>query len=341
MQTREMAAELLHEGYFGDHFHDPFIPERWVPSERAYVFLLCLLAVAGVLVILGHFARPAMAFSACVITYAMLCDRLHYHHNRWALACYVFILSLSPCDRAFALGAGDGATGPLWAMQLARIQVSIVYLASGGSKLFDPDWRSGAVLLNRMVRYAHVAVERGVPQGVVDFLQQPSVASLLAKGAITTELFLAFALQSRRLRLVAIFVGIVFHFAIELTSAVELFGLTTMAAYLLFATPESRTRSLRYDPTRRPAVALALVVRKLDWLARFRVEAWAPDAVTVTTSRSFVVTDRDESVHTGFSAVMTLIRALPLFFPLWAIIQVFVPRNLNRKTRRHEELEVG
>ena len=333
LQTWEMASELLGEGYFGDHFHEPFVPEAWVPSERTYVLLLCLQAVGAVLVVVGHFARPAMAFCAAAMTYAMLCDRLHYHHNRWALACYVFLLSMSPCDRAYALGARrDDAVGPLWAMQLARVQVSIVYMASGGSKLLDRDWRSGAVLLDRMIRYGSDAIEHGVPRAMVEFFQQPAVASALAKSAISIELFLAFALQSRRLRLLALFVGIVFHVTIELTSAVELFGLTTMAAYLLFATPEARTRSLRYDPTRRKAVALAWTVRVLDWLARFRVEPWQPD--TVAASHSVVVTDREGHAHTGFAAAEATMRALPLLFPLWAILQL-VPRTMNRKLGSH------
>ena len=333
LQAWEMGAELLREGYFGDHFHDPFIPEAFVPSERAYVLLLCGLAVSGVCVLVGHLARPAMFFSACAITYAMLCDRLHFHHNRWALACYVFILSFSPCDECRVLFGPRAppqaqVTGPLWAMQLARIQVSIIDLASGGSKLLDPDWRSGAVLLDRMVRYGSIAVQRGTPAEVISFFQNPLVASIVSKGAITTELFLAFALQSRRTRLVALFVGFTFHVAIELTAAVELFGLTTMAAYLLFATPEARTRTLRYDPRRTKAVILARVVRALDWLARFDVRPWEEDAVSK--SRSFVATDPEGAAATGFTGVLVIMRALPALFPLWAVLHTVVPQRRRK-----------
>src|SRR5450631_2867625 len=98
-QVWETASEQIHEGYFGEHFHVSFLPESFVPSERGYTFIVCLQAVAAVLVVLGHFARPALALSSAAITYGMLCDRLHYHHNRWALACYVFLLALTPCDR--------------------------------------------------------------------------------------------------------------------------------------------------------------------------------------------------------------------------------------------------
>lgn len=323
LQVREMAAEQLSEGYFGAHFHFPFVAERFVPSERVFALILAAQAVCAVLVIVGHLARPALFFSGAAITYAMLCDRLHFHHNRWALACYAILLSFSPCDRARAMGSKPGASSePLWAVQLARLQVCIVYAASGSSKLFDRDWRSGAVLLDRMVRYGHVAIEKGVPQGVIAFFQQPSVAGLMAKGAIATELFLAFALLSRRFRIAAIFVGLCFHSAIELSSRVELFSFTTFAAYLLFATPDFRARSLRYDPTRRKAVILAWAVRGLDWLARFDVKPWEPEprGVSLETSRSFVVTDRDGKPRTGLAGVLALMRGLPLAFPIWAIL---------------------
>jgi len=319
LQTREMAMEQLDQGYFGNHFHWAYVPERFVPSERVYTLLLAAQAVCAVLVIVGHLARPALFFSGAATGYELLCDRLHFHHNRWALACYVILLSFTPCDRARALGASKTtATGDLWAVRLVQLQVSIVYVASGSSKLFDRDWRSGQVMLDRMVRYGHQAVEHGVPEGVIAFFQQPSVASLLSKGAIGTELFLAFALLSERLRIPAIFVGLCFHGAIELSARVELFSFTTFAAYLLFATPDARARTLRYDPTRKKAVALAWAVRLLDWLARFEVAPWEPDAVAK--GRSFVVTDRDGKPRTGVRAVMTLLRGVPLLFPIWCVL---------------------
>jgi hypothetical protein len=321
LQVWETAREQLDEGYFGSHFHFPYLPERLVPSAHVYTLILCTQAVCAVLVIVGHLARPALFYSGAAITYAMLCDRLHYHHNRWALACYALLLSFTPCDRARALGAKDGAaTGDLWAVRLAQLQVSIVYVASASSKLFDRDWRSGKVLFDRMVRYGHFALDRGVPEGVLHFFQQAPVASALAKGAIATELFLAFALLSRRLRIAAIFVGLCFHAAIELSARVELFSFTTFAAFLLFATPDARARSLRYDPTRRGARVLARAVRLLDWLARFEVAPWEPDAVS---SRSFVVADRDGKPRTGARAVLVLMRGLPLLFPIWAVVSPF------------------
>src|SRR6185312_3847781 len=127
VEARGMMLEQLDQGYFGAHFHVPFIPERFVPSQQVFAMILAAQAVCAVLVIVGHVARPALFFSAAAITYAMLCDRLHFHHNRWALACYAALLALTPCDRARALGARGGVptAGPLWAVRLAQLQVCI------------------------------------------------------------------------------------------------------------------------------------------------------------------------------------------------------------------------
>lgn len=45
------------------------------------------------------------------------------------------------------------AVGYLWPVLMLRIVVSSVYLTSGVTKLANPDWRSGLVLSDRVVRY--------------------------------------------------------------------------------------------------------------------------------------------------------------------------------------------
>ena len=83
-----------------------------------------------------------------------LCDRLQFHNNRWALYCYAALLAFAPCDRSFHLGPPPVTrVGPLWAARLAQIQLALIYVASGGSKLLDPDWRDGRVLLERFRLY--------------------------------------------------------------------------------------------------------------------------------------------------------------------------------------------
>jgi hypothetical protein len=319
-QGLSWARELTSDGYFGDVFHLPFIPEAIVPSRLVYTLILAALLILSVLIAVGHRARPAMLVSALVGVYVMLCDRLHFHHNRYSLFCFTGLLSLAPCDRSFLLTGGpetaSARVGPLWAQRLAQLQLSIIYIASGGGKLLDADWRDGLVLGDRFARYAHEAVDRGVPQAVVNLFLEPITASALAKLAIATELFLAIGLWRRRTRIFALWWGVWFHLTIELTSRVELFTWLTLSIYLLFVTPDTNARKLFFDPSRPKAVVYAKAVAALDWLERFEVKPWTPD--NLRTGHSLVVVRRDGSRATGVRALAMIARCIPLLFLLWA-----------------------
>jgi hypothetical protein len=314
------ARELLAQGYFGDGFHMPWIPERFVLPRTPYTVLTAARMLAAVLVVVGHRARPALLFSALAILYVILCDRLEYHHNRWALAVYSFLLAFAPCDRSYLLlGPSDeplDRTGPLWAQRLAQLQVSLIYLASGGSKLLDTDWRDGLVIADRIHRYGHVAVTRGVPEGLVSFFGRGDVSSAVAKVAIMTELLLAVGLWSRRARVVALWCGVWFHLTIQATSNVEVFTWLALATYGLFVTPDYKVRRLRYDPARAKGRVLALLARSFDWLGRFEVKAWEPD--DIAGGHSIVIVRRDGTPATGVRALAMAARCLPVLFPIWA-----------------------
>ena len=314
------ARELETDGYFGDHFHLALLPEALVPSRAVYTMILAARLLCAVLITVGSFPRSALLLSAFAALYTLLCDRIGYHHNRYALDCYAFLLAFAPCGRAFALvgppSTAASRTGLLWAGRLAQVQVSIIYLASGGSKLLDPDWRNGLVIADRFVRYGYLAIERGVPPAIVSLLSQPAATSGLAKLAIATELFLAFGLWMKRTRVFALWWGVMFHLTIEVTSQVETFTWLTLATYALFATPDVGGRRLFFDPSRVKGVALASLVAMLDWLGRFEVRPWEPDALKK--GHVIVVVRRDGSRATGIRALAMVARCVPLLFPLWA-----------------------
>jgi hypothetical protein len=316
----DAAREVERVGYFGDHFHLPMIPESLVASGTVYIVLIAARLVCAVLVTVGYFPRGALIASALMGLYTILCDRVGYHHNRYALDCFAFLLGFSPCGHALAL-AGPPSTpasrvGLLWASRLARLQVSIVYLASGGSKLGDEDWRSGVVIGERFAHYGWQAIERGVPRGLVELLSTPGATSAIAKVAIATELFLAFGLWTKRTRIFALWWGVLFHLTIEVTSQVETFTWLMLSMYALFATPDVGGRRLFFDPSRAKGVILARGVVALDWLARFEVRSWEPDMLKK--GHVIVVVRRDGSRATGIRALAMVARCVPLLFPLWA-----------------------
>jgi Vitamin K-dependent gamma-carboxylase len=309
LQVTARAWLELKVGYFGDVFHWPMIPEALVVPASGYEALLVAQALLAVLVVAGLRARAALFASAVLGMYVLFCDRLQFHNNRLALATYALLLAFTPCERRW----GSREEGPLWAARLAQVQVAIVYLASGGSKLIDPDWRDGRVILTRFLLYGENAVRNGVPRSVVDALSTPTVASLLAAVAIATEVSLAVAVWPRRTRAFALWWGVGFHLTIEATSRVEGFTWLTLAMYALFATPDVRARRFVYDEAKPWQRRAARVVRALDWLARFHFES----ATAGSGDQGIVVVQRDGTRARGIRAVPAVARAIPLLFPLW------------------------
>jgi hypothetical protein len=315
------AARELEDVYFGDVFHWPILSETLVPGRTVYAVLVVAQLLLAVLVVAGYLARPALVASALIGVYVLLCDRLQFHHNRAALFCYGFLLAFSPCDRSFYVAGEAGPRiGPLWAARLAQLQACIVYLASGGSKLLDADWRAGQVLAERFRLYGQQAIAAGAPARLVEWLSELETASAISKLAIATELFLVVGLWGRRTRVFALWCGVWFHLVIEVTSRVEWFTWLTLAIYALFATPDVRARKLLYDSTRPRGQIAARAVYLLDWLARFEVKAWAPDPVR--RGHAVVIVRRDGSHATGLGALAMVARATPLLFPLWGPLAV-------------------
>jgi Vitamin K-dependent gamma-carboxylase len=298
-------------GFFGATFHEPFLPESLVPSPGVYVVILGAQWAAAALVVLGRWARPALLVAASLLVYMMLCDRLWFHHYRHTMAAFAVLLAFSPCERYLVpLRAAQPGPAPLWAQHAMKAQVSVMYLASGGSKLFDPDWRGG-LMMNGMVHgVAKLMANRGVPAGVLDALETPLGSSLLAKGAIGTELALAALLWWPRTRRAALWVGLFFHLTISLMTSVQLFTEEMLLVYLLFAIPDVRARSLRFDKGKHDTGGL---VEALDWLRRFRLDA-APGAPRL------VVVGRDGRERTGLDAAAEVTSAVPLLFPLWPFV---------------------
>lgn len=325
-----LVLELHSGGYFGDFFHLPIWPEAWVPSRTVYAGLLAAQALAAGLAFRGLRAREALLVAASIGLFLLGCDRLQYHNNRYALLLLGFLLAFTPCDRSlrilqrpFTLPAPE-RIAPTFARKLLQLQVSLVYLSSACGKLLDPDWRGGQVLLLRFESVAPFWAARGVtlPRALEALLSSPVFGNFAAKTAISTELFIALGMWFPRTRRAALWVGVMFHFWIEVSARVELFSYAMGAAYLAFVTPELHTRRFEYDPASPRARAFARVLPWLDWCARFERAELAPGA-----GQAFRVVDGAGVARSGLAGITALTEATPLLFPLWAPLALITRRK--------------
>jgi hypothetical protein len=325
IQTWQRWVELDHAPYFADFFHLPLVPRAWVPSEAVYRVLLGVGLLCGALAVVGKRGREALLVGASSGIYLMLCDRLQYHNNRFSLLLFCFLCAFCPCDRSFLLYRGrDHALelanriAPTLPRRLLAFQVSLLYLASGGGKALDPDWRSGQTMMLRFRLGLEAAAEQGQgpPAWVADLMGAPWFGELTSKAAISLELALAFGLWFARTRVLALWAGVVFHVSIQLSARVELFSWLMGAAYIAFVTPELRERTLLVDPRHPLGRAVRRLVPALDWLARLRIDELAGDA---RRGPLLQAVDRDGRRLAGWAVLALLCRTLPLLFIAWPL----------------------
>ena len=301
--------------HYDDHFWHPFASWAPRPSGELWAALLWVGAASAVLMACGVLTRLTTFTTFAVVAGNLLLSQTHFRHNRAFLAILLGVLCLLPTGRWISFDAwrrrrqrrpAPPPTAPTWPLVLLRVQVSLVYLASGFSKLVDSDWSSGLVLWDRAVRYQHVI--HPAPSWLVDLLTWRGLYYVVAPGAILTELFLAGGLWWARTRLAAIGVAIVFHLTIEISSSVEVFSYAAIAALIIWVTPAARDRTVRLRSSSAAARRLAVALRYLDWFGRFRVEPAVGDDPAIT------VVDRDGTIRVGRPAARLILSRLPATF---------------------------
>jgi uncharacterized membrane protein YphA (DoxX/SURF4 family) len=316
-------------------FTDPYA--TWFPAASPSVeaVLLVVGAVAAAALTVGLLTRTAAVVTLAVVVHHLLSSTTNVHNNRAFLAIVLAGLAIGPCGRELSVDAWWRARrgrparptdAPGWPLWLLRFEASVLYGASGLSKLLDPDWFGGTVTWLRVSRQRADLVAAGLPDWAVDALTDRSAHTVAAKLVVGTELFVAVGLWSRRTRLAAVWVAVAFHLVIQVSAAVEVFSYLAIAALLVWATPRTRERAVVLDLTSDRGQRLAGWLAGLDWLARFRVVAGPPGA------RPHVV-DRDGTVVTGAPAAVLVLSRLPL--TAWPALPLrLVVRPRHRSTGR-------
>lgn len=303
-------ADSLRGTTYDDRFNTPwfgFVPE--IPGE-VQLALIWTGAVAAVALCIGWRTRLVAPLTFVCVAGNFFLSQTHFRHNRAFLLFLLAAVALGESGRVLSLDArrrrregGDPLTGgdsaTVWPIWLLRAMASSVYLASGVSKLVDPDWVGGLVLWDRAVRYqafVHDRLPEPVADVVVDIVTARWFHAVTSPIAVAMELFIGIGLWIGRTRLAAVWVAVFFHLSIEVSAAVEVFSLAAIAALVIWATPATRDRTVVTRDGR--------WIERLDWLARFRVDH-RPGA-------TLAVVDRDGEQLTGDVARWFVLSRLPL-----------------------------
>jgi hypothetical protein len=321
LHLRPFLVDAWHGRIYRDVFYEPYA--AWYPElpRGVYIGLLWLGAVAAVAMAVGYLTRLSTATTFAVVAYNLFLSTTHFHNNRAYLVIVLAILAAAPCGRELSLDAWLrvrrglpplDVSAPAWPLWLLRFECAAVYGASGMSKLLDPDWFGGTVSWQRVVQARHELEAGPLPGWFISIVSDRDFHTFAAKLVILTELFIATGLWWRGTRYAAVWVAVVFHASIQFSAAVEIFSVLGIAVLVIWAVPSTRDRVLRIDEPR------ARWVRRLDWLARFRVEP----------SPRLEVVDRDGTVTRGAPAAALVLSRLPLtaWFALPALLLPSVRR---------------
>ena len=319
LHLQPFLSDSLDGRVYSDAFHEPYA--AWYPEapRGLYVALLWLAVVAAVLMSAGLLTRFATATTFAVVAYNLFLSTTHFHNNRAYLVIVLGVLAVAPCGRELSLDAlirrrrGRPALdprAPAWPLWLLRFECSVVYAASGMSKLLDPDWFGGTVPWMRAVQSRDELA--ALPHWLITILTSRDFYTGAAKLVVLTELFIACGLWWRRTRYAAVWVAVIFHVSIQASASVQVFSVLGIAVLVIWAVPSTRDRVLHIDERRIP------LVRGLDWLARFRV----------IPGPQLEVVDRDGTASQGRAAAVLVLSRLPL--TAWFVL----PARLLTTVRR-------
>jgi hypothetical protein len=126
-----------------------------------------------------------------------------------------------------------------WALRLAQIQLSVIYLSTVWEKAGGVLWRNGT------------AVSYAMRIGDIERLPMPSfvtdsilLTQLATFGTLAAELAIGVLVWNRAARPYVLALGVLLHLSIEFTLAVGFFGLGMMTLYLAFLPPHRAAQVL-------------------------------------------------------------------------------------------------
>jgi hypothetical protein len=341
------VGDALDGRIYRDQFYEPYA--AWYPElpRALYSGLVYVGVVAAAALSLGILTRVTSVVTFGVVAYNLFLSTTNVHNNRAFLVIVLAGLAVAPCGRELSVDAWWrrrrgrpplDPRAPGWPLWLLRFEASVLYGASGLSKLLDPDWFGGTVTWHRVTQHRADMLASPLPGWAVDLLLDRSFHTVAAKVIVLTELSIAAGLWSRRTRYAAVWLAVCFHVAIQLTASVEVFSYLAIAALVIWAVPSTGDRVLALDRSVPSHRRLARTVGALDWLARFRVVdrpgpgpgPGSGPGLDVGSAEP-VVTDRDGSTTTGRPALALAFSRLPL--TAWGALPLLLLPSVRRARR--------
>jgi hypothetical protein len=209
-----------------------------IAAPIGYVLYAVLWIAFGCMVV-GF--RTSSAVALCFVASAAqgFWNPLPLSSSHKVLVSLLFCLVWADCGRVLSVDAwrngasqaGGGLTGDIWPLRLARVQIALIYLSSGVTKLFGELWRDGTAL--------HYVLQLNA------FHRFPVTLPLSAEGLLTTltyltllwELGFVFLIFNRRTRSAVLWFGVMMHLGMAFALELGTFSAAMLVGYIAFLDP--------------------------------------------------------------------------------------------------------
>jgi hypothetical protein len=331
LAAKLLALVFILRGNVGHWFSAPYLPflpalDQLAAPERFQLGLQLAFVAAALCLFLNWRVRTASLVLGSVVLLGLLASRANYENSKLYMALFYLVTALYD---------------PRVGVAPLRYQLVVVYFGATLNKVLDPDWRSGAFVLDWLPTYlpAYPWLAAQLPGNLL--------SAVLSWTAILAELALVPLLLFKRLVPVGLVVLVAYHTGILLLTLGEAFDIFWSALCLscvaLMQWPAAIT--VRYTPASRWHRLARQVLGRVDLERRY---TWLPQQA----GRLQTEPGRG-SPHVGAAAFVDLLlynpavyvafflvtprigQAIPLVLPLLAVIVFDAVRRWWRAARAH------
>ncbi|WP_405207688.1 HTTM domain-containing protein [Aquimarina sp. LLG6339-5] len=209
--------------YYGFDFIKP------IGSYTYLIFILC--AVSALLVMIGYKYRIAIIVFFLSFTYIELMDKTTYLNHYYFISILSFLLIFLPANAYYSLDAKIRGISfqkiPVWTIDTPKLLIGIVYFYAGLAKL-NSDW-----LLSAMPLKIWLPSKYDIPL-IGDLMQQEWVHYAFSYTGAIYDLTIPFLLLSRKTRVFAFMVLVVFHILTRVLFPIGMFPYVMIVSALIF-----------------------------------------------------------------------------------------------------------
>lgn len=285
---------LVRQYYVDTDVHFPYGPIEFVPAPGLGIYAVYLgVFVAGALIAVGRWYRPAVLAVFVLATWIFLLDSTYYQNHEYLVSALAFLMLFLPLDARWSLDARrhpERASGtvPAWVLWFLRFQIGIPYFYGGIAKL-NSDWLQGEPLRQWLANRTDI-------EPIATILTTEAVVWFMAYGSLVLDLGIVFALLYKPTRVAGFVLITIFHLMNVWLWGLFIFPWLMIAATTLFFEPDWPERVARRLPAR--------------WMA------WGRDRLRVPAGASRPPDRAPRRIHPALATFLLVWCALQLVLPL-------------------------